>query len=75
MIISVKVNPKSSIEKVVKKDKNNYEVWTYQPAKKNMANNRLIELLSKYFDIPKSSISINKGMKSRNKSVIIHKYL
>ena len=73
MIISVKVNPKSSIEKVVKKDKNNYEVWTYQPAKKNMANNRLIELLSKYFDVPKSSISINKGMKSRNKSVIIHK--
>lgn len=75
MIISVKVHPGSSKEKVVKKDKNNYEVWTYQPAIKNRTNKRLIELLSKYFDIPELSISINKGMKSKNKSVIIHKYL
>lgn len=75
MIISVKVHPGSSKEKIVKKDKNNYEVWTCQPATKNLANKRLIELLSKYFNIPESSISINKGMKSKNKSVIIHKYL
>ena len=73
MIISVKVHPGSSKEKVVKKDKDNYEVWTYEPAIKNRANKKLIELLSKYFNVPKSSISINKGMKSRNKSVIIHK--
>jgi len=41
------------------------------PASKGKANKRLLKILSDYFNVPKSNISIKKGLKSRNKVVEI----
>ncbi|MFN6222240.1 MAG: DUF167 domain-containing protein, partial [Dolichospermum sp.] len=37
------------------------------------ANEELIKLLAKKFDVPKSSITIKSGVTSRNKLIIIDK--
>ena len=49
-----------------------YYVYTNSPARDNLANISVIELLSKYLDIPKSYISIKKGQKNKNKIVEIN---
>ncbi len=72
--ISVKVTTNSRVESVVKINKNNYHVRVFGPAKEGRANARLVELLSKYFDIPKSDISIKKGKKSKYKTILINSF-
>lgn len=71
MKIQVKVTPKAS--------KNEVEGWEEEVLKvrltvvpeKGKANAALIALLSKYFKVPKSHITIVKGETSRNKIVEI----
>ena len=71
MIIEVKVKPKSSKEEVKKVSENTYEVKVKEPPEKGKANERLIELLSGYFKVPKSKIKIKKGLTGRNKIIEI----
>jgi uncharacterized protein YggU (UPF0235/DUF167 family) len=46
-----------------------YTVYTNSPARDNRANISVIELLSDYLDIPKSCISIKRGLKSKQKVI------
>lgn len=71
MLLSVKVKPNSKKSSVTKIDDIHYEVKVDRPTRDNKANDRLVVLLSEYFDIPKSRIKITKGNKSRQKVVII----
>ena len=71
MIISVSVTPNSRRPGVSKIDEENYEVKVDERAKGGRANARLIEILSEYFGVRKSSISIIKGSRSRDKVVLI----
>ena len=41
------------------------------PAKEGKANKKLVEILSKHFSKPKSSIRIVKGLTSKNKVIEI----
>jgi len=68
--IKVRVKIGSKKEKVVKED-DTYYVYTNSPARENRANISVIELLSDYFDIPKSYITIKRGHKSKTKFVEI----
>lgn len=70
MIIDVKVNARSKNNCVIVK-KGNYRVNLTAKPVDGQANNSLIKLLSEYFDIPKSKISIIKGEKCRNKTLEI----
>jgi uncharacterized protein (TIGR00251 family) len=70
MKIKVKVNPNSKIEKIERKDEL-FLVYVKQPAKDNKANESLILLLSKYFKVPKTKITILHGKKSKIKIVSI----
>ena len=47
------------------------KVSVFAHAENNKANDALIKLLSKYFDVPKTNISIKSGQKSRKKIVRI----
>jgi len=69
MIIQVKVSPNSKRVEVTKIDENNFKVRVDAKAEEGKANRRLIEILSDYFDVAESSVSILKGLKSRNKIV------
>ena len=44
-------------------------VKTKMPALEGKANQSVIKLLSEYFDVPKSAVTILKGKSSRNKVV------
>lgn len=66
--ILVKTNSKDS--KVVFEN-DIYHVYTKSPAKEGKANDEVISLLSEYLDIPKGSVNIKNGKKSKSKLVEI----
>lgn len=71
MKISVKVKPNSKKEEVKKLTDNDFILSVKEPAKEGKANQAVIRLLSEYFGVPKSNISIIKGESSKNKIIQI----
>lgn len=71
MRIYVKIHPKTSQNKIVKNSENEYEVWVTAPPVDGQANDMLIRILSKYFDVPKSSLTIVGGKTAKIKIVDI----
>lgn len=71
MLIKVKIFPGIKKEEVIEKDKGVFEVKVKEKAEHGKANNRLIELLSKHFQISESQVKIISGSKRRNKTVSI----
>ena len=71
MEINVKVVPNSHSSSVAKLDDGSYKIRVDASAVKGKANDRLIEMLSVHFGVPKSSIRIIRGAKSRNKVVYV----
>lgn len=70
MKIKLKVNPKSKQEKITLIDDILYADFFTVP-EKGRANKKLIELLTDYYKIKKSQITIIKGKRSKNKIVQI----
>jgi len=70
MKIKVKVKPNSIKEKVVKR-KEFLEVFVNLPAQEGKANERLIEVLADYLNLPPNRIFIDSGKKSREKTIEI----
>lgn len=71
MKINIAVIPNAKDSEVTKIDENNYKVRVDAPALDGKANKRLIEILAEHFNVPKSSVKILKGLKSKNKIVEI----
>lgn len=71
MKIHVTVKPRSKQGSVEKIDETHYRVRVKEPAREGRANEGVIEVLSDYFDVPKSQISILSGHSSKNKVVQI----
>ncbi|MBI2542972.1 MAG: DUF167 domain-containing protein [Candidatus Aenigmarchaeota archaeon] len=67
MIIAVKVIPNSKKLEITKTGENIYRIKLNAPAVEGKANSRLVEVISDYFSVPKSSVTIVKGHKSRKK--------
>ena len=67
MQINVKVKPSAGRNEIKKIDDTHFEVKVTVPPEKGRANERTIELLSKYFKIPKSKICLIKGETYREK--------
>lgn len=77
MKIKAKVKPNSKESKInIKEDmfgNKVYEIRVKSPPKEGKANKEMLEILSNYFDVPKSHIKIKSGLTSRNKVIIIPK--
>ncbi len=71
MKITVKVKPNARENSVKEIEKDYFEVKVSIPPEKGKANDKVIELLSKFFKIPKSRINISKGQKNKEKIVEI----
>lgn len=69
--IIAKVIPNSKQTEVIKLSNNTYRIKVNAPSKQNKANNRLIEIIAKYFKVSKSEVKIIHGQKSRNKLIEI----
>ncbi|NPA51288.1 MAG: DUF167 domain-containing protein [Aquificae bacterium] len=71
MIVDVKVKPNSKKEQILKIDENSFEIRVKEPPEKGRANQKVIELLAKFYKIPKSKIKIKKGKTSSRKIIEI----
>lgn len=69
MRLSVKVKANSQEEKLEKINNNTFLLWVKPPARENKANEAVINLLSKYFAIPKVLIKIIQGKNCKNKII------
>jgi len=69
--ISVRVKPNSRVEGVFPSDDGVYTVRVSAPPAEGKANQRLISLLAAHFNVPKSRISITRGISGRKKVVEI----
>ena len=67
---NVRVTPHAKQNKVVESD-GVLRVYTTIAPENGRANVAVVELLSKYFDVPKSRIKILKGQTSRDKIVAV----
>lgn len=50
-----------------------YIIETTATPERGKANKKVIEMLALYFDVPKVSVEIIKGKRSKLKTIIIHK--
>lgn len=71
MLITVRVTSNAREPRVTKTSETSFEVRVDERAEGGRANKRLVEILSKHFDVPKSRITILRGLKSRDKVVEI----
>ena len=67
----ITVKPGSSQEKIVECSDGELIVYLRAKPHDGEANTALIKLLAKHFDVPKTSIKITRGQKSRIKTVEI----
>ena len=67
----VKVKPNSKIQAVKEEEDGSLTVHLQSPPVDGKANQELIKLLAKTFDVPKSGITIQLGQTSRTKLVEI----
>ena len=69
MLIKVRVTSNAKEAHVTRTGETSLEVRVDEKAVGGRANKRLLEILSKHFNLPKSRITIVKGAKSRDKIV------
>ena len=65
----ITVKPGSSQEKIVETTKNELTIYLRAKPHDGEANDALIKLLSKHFNVPKTTIEISRGQKSRLKTI------
>ena len=71
MAYTVRVKPGSRQEKIIETAPGELTVYLRAKAHDGEANEALIKALSKNFNIPKTSIAITRGAKSRHKQIDI----
>ncbi len=71
MLITVKVIPKSSKNELEQISEGVFKAKITVAPEKGKANAKVIELLSRHFNIPKSEIQIVSGLTSKQKRVLL----
>ena len=71
MKINVLVKPGSKVEKVVEETPENIVIYTHARAHDGEANEAVVKMLAKYYDVSKCRVAIVSGRKSRKKAVEI----
>ena len=74
MIVNVKVVPNSKKYGVERMGENDFRVKVDAKAEGGRANRRLVEIVAEFFNVPKSSVRIVKGFKSRSKVIEIKNF-
>ena len=71
MKIKVKLTPSASRNHVKKEADREYTVYVTAPPRKGQANKALIEVISDHLNVKKHQVFIEKGHKSRHKTLVI----
>ncbi len=67
MYVKVHATPGAKKEKVDKKDDITYDIFVKEPAERNLANNRIRELLCIEYGLDKGEVKMVSGHRSRSK--------
>ena len=73
VIFNLRISPNASKNELVKTPEGLKIKITAQPVD-GKANKALIQFLSKYFKVPKTSIEILKGQTSKDKTILMKNY-
>lgn len=71
MLINVRVIPRARQNKVTVDSDGTVRVHTVAAPADGQANDAVIKMLAKYYDVPKTSIKIIRGQTSRDKVIEI----
>lgn len=71
MIVKVRVIPRARQNKVTVDSDGTVRVHTVAAPADGQANDAVIKMLAKYYDVPKTSIKIIRGQTSRDKVIEI----
>lgn len=71
MHLTVRVKPNAKVSRIISSSPNEITVALHAPATEGKANEALIAFLADYFDVPKNSVAIKRGLASRTKVVEI----
>lgn len=71
LLLKVHAVPKARKADVVKIDDETFEVRVDETAERGRANRRLLEIMSDYFDVPKSELALVSGARARNKVIMV----
>lgn len=69
--LSVKVQPRAQKPGIEKLRSGEYKIRVHAPPVEGKANREVVEILASHFNVPRSCVKIVRGLKSRNKSVVI----
>lgn len=72
MYIKVRVVANQRKEKIEFLKEDSLKVWLKEKAERNMANNRVIEIISEHFKIPKAKVKIINGHHSPSKLLVVN---
>jgi uncharacterized protein YggU (UPF0235/DUF167 family) len=73
MYIRAKITPSAKKEVFRQINKDHFEISVKEKAERNLANNRILELFSIHFRLPKNKIRIVNGHRSPTKLLIVEK--
>jgi uncharacterized protein YggU (UPF0235/DUF167 family) len=73
MYIKVEVNTKAKKDKIEQKGEDRFEVWIKEKPERNLANQKVKEMLALYFDILPSKVRIINGHHKSHKLLNITK--
>lgn len=71
MYIRVKVSPNSKKEVFKQINEDHFEISVKEKAERNLANDRIIELFSAHYGLPKGKIRIVNGHRSPTKLLVV----
>jgi len=69
VVLKVKVKPNAKQQTIIEEPDGSLKIALKSPPTDGKANQELIKILAKKFDIPKSEIIIKSGFSSRNKLI------
>lgn len=72
MYIKVRVFPESKKEKIEQKNENNFTLFVKEPAERNMANNRIRQIMADFYRVNVNSVRILNGHHSPSKILSIN---
>lgn len=75
MYIKVIAKTQAKKESIILKSKDHFEVSVKEKPENNMANKRIIEILSLYFKVPKGKIRIVNGHHHPHKLIVVEDML
>lgn len=69
--IHVAVTVEAKKESLKEKSKDHFAIFVKEKAERNMANNRVLELIAEHFSIPKNKVRIVNGHRHPSKLLVV----